>query len=259
MASVAPWTVRSTVLVSAEMWTMECARSACSKPERGVRGQLGAILVEHDRSAEGHQRQRDVDDVVPAVHEADAVDLNAREGLLPVPLEPAAPLGTATLEHQVATRAQHLPHRFQSEESLIVFKEDLRNVPDHGREIDVQWREIGRHTVDPCDLVGSVLPSGNREHGCRRVDACDLEVFGCESAGERASAAAEVENRSSAEFAGNRQVDVQVTAIRVEIVVDRRQPRLLEDHVGTNAIVPRGAQVRHQLARGQCNGFGGRS
>src|SRR4051812_22391818 len=97
--------------------------------------------------------------------------------------------------------------------------------------------------MNPRDPVGYLLLSGDREHGCSRVDANDLVTSRCESAGEGASTTADVENRPCAKFAGDRQVDVQVVVISVEIVIDRRQSRLIEYRVGHHVIVPRAAHV----------------
>src|SRR5262249_44779812 len=83
------------------------------------------------------------------------------------------------------------------------------------------------------------------DHGGRRVDAHDVDAVLRKQKGEGAGAAADVEHGTSAELTHDGQVDEEVAAIRVEVVVDLGEPWLSEDTIGPVVWPVRRLRRRH--------------
>ena len=120
---------------------------------------------------------------------------------------------------------------------VVVGEEDLSDVAGHERGIDVERGQRGRVAVQPPDRGRTALGTSDVEAGACRVDSRDVDAPPCQQARERSGAAADVEHRPSAELVDELDVDVQIAAIRVERVIDPRQPGVLEEGVGHAPIV----------------------
>jgi hypothetical protein len=120
-----------------------------------------------------------------------------------------------------------------------VVDEDLRDVRRHGRDVRAQRQQRirrlqllqGAHV--PPHALGAWLAAGDVDGCAGRVDADDLDAAVGEHQRERTGAAADVEHRARAELVDrDGRIDLEVAAIGVERVVDRREPRMREDRVG---------------------------
>jgi hypothetical protein len=100
--------------------------------------------------------------------------------------------------------------------------------------------------VNPAHTLGSRLGTRHGQRRPRRIDADDVETAVGEEERERPRAASDVEDGASAELLGDGDVDVEIAAVRIERVVDRRQPRMLEGRVGHSA--PRSQRGQAQYA-----------
>lgn len=156
-------------------------------------------------------------------------------GLLPGPLQPAAALGTAGLEHQLATGSQAASYSGEGARPVLLLDDRLRDIAGHHREVDPA-REIVRHRggipVHPPHRLSSRLASGDVQRRARRVHPHDLEAPLGDHQRERAGAAAHVQHAPRLQLGDDRGVRVQVAAVRVQRVVDSGEARMLEEVVG---------------------------
>lgn len=88
-----------------------------------------------------------------------------------------------------------------------------------------------RAPVDPVHLLGAGLGSRDTERAGRRVNADDLDAAVSEKQRERAHPAANVQHPAGAQLVNDGGVHVVIAAVGVKSVVDRDQPRMLEDGV----------------------------
>jgi hypothetical protein len=106
-----------------------------------------------------------------------------------------------------------------------------------GGKIGCQRRYSGRLAVDPGHPFRAGLRSRHGQRAGRRVDARHCQAAVGKLKRERAGPAAQIQNVARTQLAGDRGVHVEITAVGIERVIDRHQPRVLED------------RIRHQASR----------
>jgi hypothetical protein len=122
----------------------------------------------------------------------------------------------------------------QSRAPLPVGHEDLSDVAGHRREIHLERGQVCRLGLDPSHPPGTGLgPSQVERRGCR-IHPNDLDATACEQAGECSRPAPDVQDGAGTELSGDRGVDVEVAPVRIQGIVDRRQPWLLEQRISHN-------------------------
>ena len=119
---------------------------------------------------------------------------------------------------------------------VVIGQEDLRNVGGHHRQVDSEIRKLAtkdrRIAVDPVHPTRSGLAACHIERGCCRVHSDDGHPAHSEHACKRAGAAAHVEHGERAELIHHRDVVVEIRPIRVQRVIDRGEPRVIENRIG---------------------------
>jgi hypothetical protein len=78
--------------------------------------------------------------------------------------------------------------------------------------------------VHPADAAAAGFAPGDVEGGGGRVGGDDLQAAPGQQAGERAGAAADIQDGPGPELAGHRGIGIEIAAVRVERIVDLRQP-----------------------------------
>ena len=86
--------------------------------------------------------------------------------------------------------------------------------------------------MDPAHPLGAGFGTGNGQRCGRGVDAGHLEAATGEKQREGPCAAADVHHAVSVELVRDVDVGLQVGPVRVERVIGRREPRMLEDRIG---------------------------
>jgi len=86
--------------------------------------------------------------------------------------------------------------------------------------------------VDPAHALGAGLGAGNGQRSGRGIDARHLEAATGEKQREGPCAAADVHHAVSVELVRDVDVGLEIGPVRVERVIDRREPRVLEDRIG---------------------------
>ena len=156
-----------------------------------------------------------------------------------IPFEPRLTLGAAALEHKQTAWAQPTVGRPKRLGPLVVFENDLGNVPRHRRHIDLHRREVRCHTVNPANAIRACLAPSDGEHCGSRIYADDLEVVVGKEAGKRPRAAPDVGDRAGAVLVHDGAVVVQVAPVWIEVVIDLSQPWLVEDAIRHAMSLPR--------------------
>jgi hypothetical protein len=131
--------------------------------------------------------------------------------------------------------------------------EDLGHVPGHGREIDLERRQVRGISVQPADAVGTRLAPGDVEGGGGRVDSDDLQATSGEQAGESSCSAADVQHSPSAELAGQSDVGIEIGTVNIQRIVDLREPGFLEDCISHGKNPTADAYMRLAIARSPQN------
>jgi hypothetical protein len=145
-------------------------------------------------------------------------------------------------------------YSFERSAPVGVVDDRLRGVSGERHNVNAQ---LGRHRrrvpVDPTHAIGPRLSPRDIEHCARRIDSGDIASGAGEHDGERAGAATEVEDAGRAQLRDDRQVEVEVAAVRVEQVVDAGDPRIVklirthpksDDNTGKRAVPRRQGQSR---------------
>jgi hypothetical protein len=107
----------------------------------------------------------------------------------------------------------------------------LGDVGGHGRQVDAHRRERGGVTVDPPHPPGAGLPAGDIQRSTGRVHAGHCEAAVGQQQREHPGPAPDIQHCARAELVGDRRVGIEVAAVRIQRVVDRRQPRVLETRI----------------------------
>ena len=102
--------------------------------------------------------------------------------------------------------------------------------------------------MHPADVTRTRLTPGHLETGRGRVDRDDLQATPGEQAGERPSAASDIKHALGAELASHGGVGIQVRTVRIQLVIDLRQPGLLEDRI-SHGVNPAGPWPSPRRAR----------
>jgi hypothetical protein len=144
------------------------------------------------------------------------------------------------LEDEVPFRAQRSSGRYEHRHPFGVGEEHLSDIAGHGHEIGTHPGETRRFPFEPSHPPRSRLAAGHVQRRRRRVDPDDPLPRGGEHAGERAGTAANVEHDMRPELIDEGGVHVQVGPTVVDGVIDLGEPRLLEDRIGHEDILPAG-------------------
>jgi hypothetical protein len=168
--------------------------------------------------------------------EADTSHFGALKGLLFRPLLPCAQRRIARLEHEPSAGTQRASYSRQRREPLIVGEEDLSDVGGHHHQVDREIRnlptEVSRVAADPLDPVSTLLSPRHVERRRRGIKTDDVGATLGEHTREGPGAAADVKHCAGTELINHCDVVIEVGTIRVECVVDRGEPEVVEDRVG---------------------------
>jgi hypothetical protein len=202
--------------------------------------QPGTVGFEHIDRLERDQRQADLDQLGPGMHDSRTRDVHPVLGAAPRPGRPSLGGRAAGLEDQRAAGAQRPVGGGQRAGPIVVGEEYLGDVAGHGHQVDLKLRQRQGVTVDPADLVSTRLGPGYGQGGGRRVQPSDRHAPLGQEASEGSGAAADVQHGPGGELFDDSEVGVEVRAVVVEMVVDRGQARFGEagiNHAGL--VVPR--------------------
>ena len=108
----------------------------------------------------------------------------------------------------------------------------LRDIPGHRREIDLRSGQRRRITVNPAHAIRPGLGSGDLERSVCGVQADDLDATLGQKQRERAGAAPKIHYVMRTQLMSDVGIHVQINAVRIQCVVDRRQSRMLKDRIG---------------------------
>ena len=204
---------------------------ALAKAKCRVRGQHLSVREDAGR-AEAHQRQDHVGQLVPALDRALALDVGDGVRLGASPRPPGLACGIARLEYEVAAGTQRAAHAPQRGHPVRLVGDRLCDIRRHRREVDEQRRKRGRVTVNPPDALGARLGACDGERWAGRIDRDHLQAACGQQQGEGSGSTTDVEHAPGSELVGDRDVHVEVAAIRIERIVNRCQTGMLEDRVG---------------------------
>ena len=85
--------------------------------------------------------------------------------------------------------------------------------------------------MNPAHTLGSRLRTRDRQRLAGRIDADHVEAAFGQEQRERPGATTDVQDAPGPELVGDGEVHIEIAAVRIERVVHRRQPRVLEDRV----------------------------
>ena len=206
--------------------------------QRRLRGQRRAVAGEEERLPDGHERPVEVDHVQPGLHDADAGHGGPAPGVLPGPVLPLPTGRTPRLEGEVAGRTDGLVHAPQGRRPVVRVDDRLGDVAGHHREVHLQRRQRRGRAAQPPHPLRTGLGLRHLQHPGGRVDRRHGDAAGSEQQRERPRPAAQVQHRTSAQLVDQRRVRLEVTTVRVERVVDRREARPLVRLVSHGVMVP---------------------
>ena len=161
-------------------------------------------------------------------------DDNAAVGLVAGPFQPGCPGRIPALEHP-AVRPGAGPgqaDRSIAARPLLAGQEDLGHVPGHRDQVHLQGRQAPGVGVQPADVFGTRLAPGHRQQGSGRVGRGHLHAAPGQQAGQGAGAAADVQYGPGIELSGQGDVGVEVGAVRIQRIVELREPGFLEEGIG---------------------------
>jgi hypothetical protein len=107
----------------------------------------------------------------------------------------------------------------------------LGDISGHRRQIHLERGQVSRVAVNPAHAFGSRLRTRDVERCLRGIDTGHLQAAFGQQQREGAGPAADIEYAAGADLVSDVDVHIEIASVRVERVVDRRQPRVLEDVV----------------------------
>jgi tetratricopeptide (TPR) repeat protein len=200
-----------------------------AEAQRRVRGQDLPVRSEHNGRPETHQRPAHVGHLNPTLDLAHALDLGDGLRSGPVPRLPRAIRRIASLEYDVSTGPQRGIYPVQRPVPVRRIDDRLGDVRGHRRQIDLDRRQRRRVCVDPAHTLRPGLGPRHIERSAGRIEADHLQAALGEKQRERPRPTANVQDTGRAELICDVDIHVKVAAVRIECVVDRDQPRVLED------------------------------
>ena len=225
--SGAPRTSSTTYPASAS-----AAQTSSRSRKRSVESDVSHFAVgEHARPAEADQRQGHFGQLDPALDCAHAVHLRNAVRRGPRPLAPRFGCRVSGLEYQAPVGPQGVVDTTQRSFPVSRLDNRLGNVAGHGREFQLQRRQRRCVAMDPAHALCSGLGARDIERRTRRIDTDHVQAPAGQKQRECARPTADIEDTASRELVGDGSVDIEVAAVGVQRVVDRRQPWMLEDVV----------------------------
>jgi len=190
----------------------------------GVRGEQRPVGIEDVVPTERDERKGDLGHLTPRRHVAASSSRGGPAGALRRPLAPRLPPRITDLEDQPASRAQRSVARRQTLVPLVLGDEHLGDVRGHRDQID-RCPVIGRSGADkPSNTIGERLGPSDCYRRFGGIDSGDVKTATRQLARKHTRSASNIQHGASANFAGDREVELEIVPMSVQRVVDRSQP-----------------------------------